>query len=113
MQQITEIKIETKAASCAWAAYKDAQMRSTVNRTHYTPDEIRQIESAKNVLEMLVEAKGIFVEFRKKFATVKIHGINKVPSYRKLHDYEAHLATMGVVKAVSEQGVTYRFPIQH
>lgn len=105
MQQLeTEHK---SAGQWAWFAQRDARIRSAVNSTLYTDKKKVRAERIKLALELCVRAEDIFIEYRKKFISVKVHKPNYVGK-KDLALLENDWTSEGIVKVVTKQGFTYR-----
>ena len=101
-------ELETKSAGMyAYAAARDARMKATAMWSHYSEAQKIQAERMKLGLELCYSAKGIYVNPRKKFITIKID--NPVVRDRKnLALLEADYAAAGITKVLTEQGIVYR-----
>ena len=101
---------ETKhksAGNYAWFAERDARLRSAVNSTNYTDAQKIKAERMKLALEMCVFAENIYIEYRKKFISVKV---NK-PAHtdkKTLNLLEGDWTKEGYTKVLTSQGFTYR-----
>lgn len=101
-------ELETRdAGRFAWFAQRDASLRSAVNSSLYTDQQKLRAQRLRVALEMCVRAEGIYLEYRKRFITVKVN--------RPLHINRRDLAILengweqeGIAKVVSNQGFTYR-----
>lgn len=106
------IEIETKhksAGKFAWFANYDARMKSIVNGTRYNDHQKVRAERIRLALGLVVKAEQIFIEYRKRFISVKVHGpqyINK----KQLNTLENDWELENIVKIKTSQGFTYRVP---
>lgn len=107
---ITEQETENKSAGkWAWFAERDARIQSVANSSRYTNDQKVRAERLRMALMILINAENIFVEYRKKFISVKVHK----PKTLKLNDlwsFEEDWSKEGITKLKTAQGVTYRIP---
>ena len=97
------------AGKFAWFAARDARMRSYENASLYTEEEKVRAERIRVGLTLAYRAKQFHVEYRKKFISVKLDGA-VVLDRKNLKTLEADYSNLGVVKRVTNQGVTYRIP---
>lgn len=105
MQQVeTEHK---SAGQWAWFAQRDARMRSAVNSTLYSDKLKLRAERVKLALGLCVRAESIFIEYRKKFISVKVHKPNYV-NKKELALFENDWTKEEIAKVVTSQGFTYR-----
>jgi hypothetical protein len=95
------------AGQWAWFAEKDARMRSAVNSTTFSEAQKIRAERVKLALEMVYSAEKVFIEFRKKFISVKVHKA-QVRDRKTLALLEMDYAKEGLEKVKTAQGVTYR-----
>ena len=105
---MTEIETNHKpAGQYAWYAERDARLRSAVNSTLYTDAQKIRAERVKLGLELVYNAEKVYVEFRKKFISVKVN--KPVLKDRKgLALLEMTYKNEGFVKCKTSQGFTYR-----
>lgn len=101
------VELETTAAACGWWAARDAQMRSTVNASHYSEAVKVRAERMRLVLELLYSAKNIYIAFGRRGISIKVDGA-LVRDRKALRALEADWAAEGIVKKISAQGVIYR-----
>ena len=101
--------LNTQEAPNKWWAARDAAQRSYAASTHYTEAQKIQAERMKLGLELVYAAKGIHINFRQKFITVKVDG-PLCKDRKTLLLLEQDWEQAGVVKLVSAQGVVYRIP---
>jgi hypothetical protein len=103
-------ELETKSAGYyAYAAARDASMRAVAMWSHYTDKERVRAERMKLGLEMVYNAKGIYVNPRGKFIAVKVDK-PQVRDRKNLALLEKDYELLGITKVLTEQGVTYRIP---
>jgi len=95
------------AGQWAWFAEKDARMRSAVNSTTFSEAQKIRAERVKLALEMVYTAEKVFIEFRKKFISVKVHKA-QVRDRKTLAVLEMDYAKECFEKVKTAQGVTYR-----
>ena len=101
--------INTPAATRKWWAYKDASMRNVVNATHYSDKQRLQMERMKLAMSLVYAASGIYLNYRKGFATIKVSNA-RVKDAVLLAELEQGWNALGMTKVVSQQGVIYRVP---
>ena len=90
-------------------AFRDARMQSIVNSSRYNEDRKIKAERIRLALGLCVRAEDIYIEYRKKFISVKVHK----PGYQNRKDLallESDWTQEGVTKVVTNQGFTYRIP---
>jgi allophanate hydrolase subunit 1 len=95
------------AGQWAWFAERDARMNSAVNSTHYSDAQKIKAERVKMALEMVYSAEKIYIEFRKKFISVKVHKAI-VRDRKGLILLDTCYKNEGLEKLNTAQGVTYR-----
>ena len=101
-------ELETQSAGYyAFAAARDARMRAAAMWSHYTDAERTRAERIKLGLEIVYYAKGIYINPRGKFISIKIDK-PQVRDRKNLALLEADYDKAGIKKAVSAQGVVYR-----
>lgn len=95
------------AGKWAWFAERDARMRSAVNSTTFSDAQKLKAERVKLALELVYSAEKVFIEYRKKFISVKV---NKavVRDRKGLVLLEMCYQNEGLEKIKTSQGVTYR-----
>jgi hypothetical protein len=110
MESFMMIEKETEhksAGNYAWFAERDARLRSAVNSSLYSDIQKIRAERVKLGLELVYSADKVYIEFRKKFISVKV---NK-PSVRDrkgLALLEMCYKNEGLEKCKTAQGITYR-----
>ena len=103
-------ELETKSAGYfAYAAARDASMRAIAMWSHYTDQERVRAERMKIGLELVYNAKGIYLNPRGKFIAVKIDQ-PQVRDRKTLALLEQDYELLGITKVLTKQGVTYRIP---
>ena len=102
-------ELDTKEAGNKWWAHRDAEMRSYAKSTHYTDAQKLSAERMKLALDLCYGNKGIYINYRDKFITVKVAGA-WVKNKFELMVLEAEYVKRGYKKAESAQGVIYRIP---
>jgi hypothetical protein len=95
------------AGQWAWFAERDARMRSAVNSTTFSDAQKLKAERVKLALEMVYSAEKVFIEYRKKFISVKVHKA-EVKDRKGLALLEMCYKNEGLEKVKTSQGVTYR-----
>jgi len=104
-----ELKLKTKKASNKFFAVIDERRRSAENKGSYTDEDHAIVDYALHVLGEAYKVEKMYVNYRKKFAAVKLpHPVAR--SMSKLKAAEKELAEYNCVKVVTEQGTIYRFP---
>jgi hypothetical protein len=105
-----EKNLETKSAGFyAYAAARDARMKSYAASTFYSEKEKIAAERVRLALELVYKSSEVFVTYRKKFVSIKL---NKpfVRNRTDLVSLEQEFEKRGYIKATTEQGITYRIP---
>ena len=101
-------ELETKNAGFyARAAAIDARMRNIAMASSYTDAQKVQAERMKLGLDMVYASKGIYINFRLKFITLKIES-PIVRDRKTLAVLEQDYEKAGITKQVTAQGVIYR-----
>lgn len=101
-------ELETKSAGMyAYAAARDARMKAAAMWSHYTEAQRVQAERMKLGLELCYSSKGIYINPRQKFITIKVDS-PVVRDRKNLALLEADYAAEGITKVVTDQGVVYR-----
>ena len=103
-----ELEYKT-AGQFAWFAARDARMRSFANASLYTEAEKNRAERMRMGLTLVYSAKEFHIEYRKKFISLKIDK-PVVRDRKTLALLESDYNLLGVVKRVTNQGITYRIP---
>ena len=95
------------AGQFAWFAERDARLRSAVNSSLFSEKQKLRAEQVKLGLEMVFNAEKVYIEFRKKFISVKV---NKpaLKDRKGLALLEMCYKNEGFVKCKTAQGFTYR-----
>jgi len=97
------------AGKFSWYAARDACMRSFANATLYTEAEKNRAERMRMGLTLVYAGKEFHIEYRKKFISLKIDR-PVVRDRKTLALLESDYDLLGVVKRVTNQGITYRIP---
>lgn len=95
------------AGKFAWFAERDARMRSVVNSSLFSDSQKIKAERVKLALELVYNADKFYIEFRKKFISIKV---NKpiVKDKKGLQLLDMCYKNEGLEKCITSQGVTYR-----
>lgn len=102
--------LETKSAGYyAFAAARNARMRNIIESSHYSEKQKILADRMALALELVYWAKGIHINYRKKFIAVKVDRA-QVKDRTNLQLLEDQYEASGYKKAASPQGVTYRIP---
>ena len=105
-----ERELETKGAGYyAYAAARDARMRAVAMWSNYTQAEQVRAERIKLGLEMVYNAKGVYLNPRLKFIAIKVDQ-PQVRDRKNLALLEKDYEVLGITKVVTKQGITYRIP---
>ena len=100
--------LETKNAGFyAFAAARNARMRAAAMWSFYTEAERVRAERIKLGLELCYSARGIYINPRNKFITIKLDNPT-VRDRANLALLEADYAAQGIVKIATAQGICYR-----
>jgi hypothetical protein len=101
-------ELETKNAGFyAFAAARDARMRAAAMWSYYTDFERTRAERIKLGLELCYSARGIYINPRNKFITIKIDNPT-VRDRANLALLEADYVKQGITKIATAQGISYR-----
>jgi hypothetical protein len=103
--------LDTKEASNAFFAARDARMRNYALSSTYTAAERLRAEQVKLGLECVYRSKEVHINYRQKFIAVKLTNA-LVRDRASVADLEAFYASQGIVKRISAQGTIYRIPRQ-
>jgi hypothetical protein len=103
--------LDTKEASNAFFAARDARMRNYAMGSTYTPAERLRAEQVKLGLECVYRVTEVHINYRQKFIAVKLSNAI-VRDRASVADLEAAYAQEGIVKRTSAQGTIYRIPRQ-
>ena len=95
------------AGQFAWFAERDARLRSAVNSSLYSDKQKIRAERVKLGLELVFSAEKIYIEYRKKFISVKVNKPD-VRDRKGLALLEMTYQNEGFEKCKTSQGVTYR-----
>jgi len=101
--------LDTKEASNAFFAARDARMRNYALGSTYTAAERLRAEQVKLGLECVYRSTEVHINYRKKFIAVKLSNA-LVRDRASVADLEAFYAQEGIVKRTSAQGTIYRIP---
>ena len=103
--------LDTKEASNAFFAARDARMRNYAMSSTYTERERLKAERVKLALECVYRVTEVHINYRQKFIAVKL--TNAIVRDRaSVADLEAFYAQEGIVKRETAQGTIYRIPRQ-
>jgi hypothetical protein len=103
--------LDTKEASNAFFAARDARMRNYAMSSTYTDKERLKAERVKLALECVYRVTEVHINYRQKFIAVKL--CNAIVRDRaSVADLEAFYAQEGIVKRTTAQGTIYRIPRQ-
>jgi hypothetical protein len=98
-----------EAGNFAYAAAKDAERINNKWRSSYTQAQRDRILRAQDLLDCAYSFHQIYINFRKKFATIKIEGA-RIKDGILRGQLEAWFEESGSVeKCETPQGVIYRF----
>ena len=95
------------AGKFAWFAERDARLRSAVNSTTFTDTQKIKAERVKLALELVYRAEKVYIEYRKKFISVKVQKA-QVRDRKGLLLLEMCYENEGLEKVKTAQGITYR-----
>jgi hypothetical protein len=99
-----EEKINTQNAGFyAWAASRDAAIKSYAASTGYTDAQKLRAERVKLGLELVYHNRAVRVNYRAKWVTVKVEGAT-VRDHRSLALLEADYVAQGITKRVNLEG---------
>ena len=103
--------LDTKEASNAFFAARDARMRNYAMSSTYTERERLRAEQVKLGLECVYRVTEVHINYRQKFIAVKLTNA-LVRDRASVADLEAFYASQGIEKRISAQGTIYRIPRQ-
>ena len=95
------------AGQFAWFAERDARLRSAVNSSLFSEKQKLRAEQVKLGLEMVFNAEKVYIEFRKKFISVKVNKPT-LKDRKGLALLEMCYKNEGFEKCITSQGFTYR-----
>lgn len=101
--------LETKEATNAFFAQRDARMRNYAMSSTYTQSQRVRAERVKLALELVYRSKEVYINYRKNFIAVKLCNA-LVRDKQAVADLEQFYAQEGIVKRESAQGTIYRIP---
>ena len=101
--------IDTQEAPFKWFAARDARMKAAAGWTHYSDAQRVRAERMALGLEMVYWNKGIHINPRNKFITIKVDKA-QVKDSKTLALLEKDYEAEGITKVVSAQGIIYRIP---
>lgn len=105
-----EKELNTQSAGYyAYAAAINARMRATAMWSHYKPAQKVEAERVKQVMSLVYNYKGIYVNPREKFIAIKLDNPT-VKDRKNLKALEAEWTAKGYTKVITDQGITYRIP---
>lgn len=93
----------------AYAAARDARVRTIAMWSHYKPEQQVEAERVKLGLELVYSFKNIYVNPRTKYITIKVEN-GRVKDAKGLKFLEEEWTAKGYTKVVTNQGVMYRIP---
>lgn len=102
---------DNKPAIYAWFAVQDARMRNIKGASHYTDSQKARAEGMKFALELVYSAREIYINYRKKFISIKVDR----PLVRDRHNLtllEKDWTALGVEKVSTPQGINYQIKNQ-
>ena len=101
-------ELDTKSAGFyAYAAARDASMKSYACSTAYTLEERTRAQRTLLGLELAYSSTAQYITYRKKFVVVKLENA-RVRCRDTLRKLEAQYAVEGIEKTVTAQAVSYR-----
>ena len=99
-----EEKINTQNVGFyAWAASRDAAIKSYVASTNYTDEQKLRAERVKLGLELVYNNRAVRINYRAKWITLKVEGAS-VRDRRSLALLEADYVAQGITKRVNLEG---------
>lgn len=101
--------LDTKEATNAFFAARDARMRNYAMGSTYSAAEKLRAERMKLGLELAYNSDEIHINYRGKFIAVKMSNAS-VRDRNTMNKLESMYAIEGVVKRISKQGTIYRIP---
>lgn len=104
-----KVELDTEEAPNKWGARYDARMKDIAGASHYTQQKKTKAEAMKLVLELMYDCKDVYINYRKKFITIKVDK-GQVLMRKELRDFECNWLAEGITKHHSRQGFIYRIP---
>jgi hypothetical protein len=89
------------------AAFLDARLRNSVNKTLYSAAQVAKAIRMRDALAGLYDAQDVLVNYRKTKITVKVAGPYSVLDKKALRYLEDGYELQGITKSVTPQGVIY------
>lgn len=102
--------LNTQEAPNKWWAARDARVRNYANSTLYTEQQRIAAERMKLGLELVYQAKNIYIAYGKTGISLKVDGA-RVKNRKELAIMEEGWSALGFTKRVSPQGIIYRFNV--
>lgn len=103
-------ELDTKSAGFyAYAAARDASMKSYAASTAYTLAERTRAQRTLLGLELAYSSTAQYITYRKKFVVIKLENA-RVRDRASLRALEAQYEREGISKTVTAQAVSYRIP---
>lgn len=95
----------------ARAAATDASVRNLTNKKFYSATQIRDIESAKTALEYVAYNGKFYINYRKKFAAIKIDGAS-IKNKKAAAELDAYYKSRGwtKVRSTNTKSIIFRMP---
>jgi len=103
--------LDTKEATNAFFAARDARMRNYAMSSTYSDKERLRAEQVKLGLECVYRVTEVHINYRQKFIAVKLCNA-LVRDRASVADLEQFYAQEGIVKRETAQGTIYRIPRQ-
>lgn len=109
MTAIPTVQLNTQEASRPWFSIHDAHLRNLANQGFHSAANQKRAQEMKARLDNLYTHKGVFVNYRQKFISIKVNQ-GKANNMFDLTKQELDWMVQGVRRAVTPQGVIYRIP---
>ena len=97
------------AGKFAFAAARDARIKSYAESTHFTEKEKIRAERMKLILDLCYYTTGVHINFRKKFVAIKVEAAEQ-RDRKLLNELESAWEKEGITKHTTAQGIIYRIP---
>lgn len=107
---LQEKESNVRSAPIPWAAAKDAQRRNDENRSTYSAKQRAKAQSIYDILHSTYDFKRMYMNYRKTMITIKIEEAHVKDS--EARDLDLYLASEGIQKVRTDQGVVFRIPRQ-
>jgi hypothetical protein len=106
---INTVRLNSATAQVAWQAAADCQRRNRANYRLYTKFQRELAETTVSMVGIAYHYDNLYVNFRKKFISVKVAGA-KIRNKKDSLLLDNIFGDKGYTKAITPQGVIFRIP---